>query len=163
MIITHGNRYRKHGIVIFTGSENICCPVCGGSLKVRGTCRRRLITKDGTETYRLRVLECRNCGRSHRELPSEIVPYKRHSAGMMESIATSGPGKHEEITDYSTWRRITLWVIWFFQYAQNIVEGLKAIATYSQTEFPGNLSCPSLKYFVRIVVNSGNWIQHRTA
>ena len=163
MIITHGSRYRKHGIVIFTGLEEVPCPVCGGRLKVRGTCHRRLITKDGAEVYRLRVMECCSCAKTHRELPDEIVPYKRHSVDMIESISMAEPGNHETITDHSTWRRITLWVIWFRQYAQNILEGLKILAASSRTEFPGELSCSSLANSVRIVANSGNWVQHRTA
>ena len=162
MIITHGSRYRKHGIVFFTGEEDIYCPICGGSLKVHGTCRRKLITKNGAEVYRLRVMECRRCGRTHRELPDEIIPYKRHNVELVEAIAESGPGNHETITDHSTWRRITLWVMWFLQYARNVMEGLKIVAAGSQTEFSGESDYPSLTYFVRIVVNSGNWVQHRT-
>jgi len=162
MIITHGSKYRKHGIIYFTGSEEILCPICGGPLKVRGTCRRKLLTLAGPEVYRLRVMECKKCGRSHRELPDEVVPYKRHSVDMIESIAASDRENHETLTDHSTWRRITLWVIWFFRYAQNVLEGLKVVAASSQTEFPGKTFRPSLACYVRIVVNSGNWIQHRT-
>ncbi len=69
-----------------------------------------LITRDGPETHRLRVMKCRSCGRTHRELPDEIIPYKRYSVEMVESIAASEPGNHEDLTDHSTWRRITLWV-----------------------------------------------------
>ena len=107
-------------------------------------------------------MECRRCGRTHRELPDEIIPYKRHNVELVEAIAESGPGNHETITDHSTWRRITLWVMWFLQYARNVMEGLKIVAAGSQTEFSGESDYPSLTYFVRIVVNSGNWVQHRT-
>lgn len=81
---------------------------------------------------------------------------------MIESIAASRPEDQEAITDYSTCRRIALWVVWFLEHARKIMDGLKIIATDSQTGFTGEPVGAPLAYFVRAVVNSGNWIQHRT-
>ena len=85
--VTQGIAYRKREIIIFTGNETIPCPVCGGHLKVRGTCERKVIRREGTQTYRLRVMECGNCGKTHRELPSFIMPYKRMDADILSEAA----------------------------------------------------------------------------
>ena len=69
---------RNGEITRIYGQEEVVCPVCGGALKVHGTCIRKVRQGDHTHQYHLRVMECRCCGKTHRELPEGIIPYKRH-------------------------------------------------------------------------------------
>lgn len=69
----------KENIVVVRGKKDIPCPVCDGFLMVHGTCIRKVRMADTVKVYRLRVMECADCHRTHRELPDFIVPYKRYS------------------------------------------------------------------------------------
>ena len=149
----------KDGIWVVTGTEEIPCPVCGGELYVRGTCRRGLRQPDETKNvYRLRVLGCRDCGRSHRELIEEIVPYKRHS---VDAICTMQENPKECLPEPSVRLRVIAWLCWFLRYAAQVKESLRLTGVYV-TEPPGESLRRRLMCFVRIVVNSGNWAQHRS-
>ena len=103
--------------------------------------------------YRLRVMKCDECGKAHRELPPEVIPYKRLDTQSVSEIARTPEKQHLEHTETSTWRRVCVWVSWFLQYAQ------KALSTFLDTDYA--LSEKTLAALVRITVNSGKWIQHR--
>lgn len=152
----------NNGLKIFCGPEEIPCPICGGVLKVHGTCRRKLRTAEGTELYRLCVMECTVCGRTHRELPEGIVPYKRHDSERIVTIAETPQEEHLQEAETSTWKRIKAWVDWFICYAQKVLAGLRILFPCLKTEFSGRAFAEPLVYFVRLVVNSGNWIQHHS-
>ena len=156
--VAQGVEYRKSGIIFFTGSEEIPCPVCGGQLRVHGTCRRKLQTKEGVDVYRLRVMECKACGKTHRELPEGIVPYKRMDAKLLGSIAED-PGAGElEAPDISTWDRVKAWVKRFLAYARHILEEQRIAYGKAFATIPaGHSLSRQLAYYVRLVVNSGNW------
>lgn len=163
IIVTQGYVRNKDSMRIFVGLEALCCPVCSGSLKVHGTCRRGLQCEDGKHLYRLRVMKCCRCGRTHRELPAGIVPYKRLDVNCIAQIATILPDKHLTICETSTWRRVTAWVNWFLWYAQKVLESIRiSLPELMPPNFGGGLA-EQLMYFVRLVANSGFWIQHRTA
>ena len=88
VIVTQFAQYCRNHVCYIMGMEEISCPACGGRLFVHGTCRRRM--KDETEQVRelrLRVLECEACGRTHRELPDLLVPYRRYSAKAICAMA----------------------------------------------------------------------------
>ena len=73
--------YKKNGYIYTYGEEISCCPDCGRKMYVHGTCRRKVRAfedPDGT-TLILRVLICRSCRKTHRELPDFISAYKRYS------------------------------------------------------------------------------------
>ena len=57
------------------------CPRCGETLGVHGTYTRNVepLDKPAPERYTFRVLECRPCMRTHREIPAWLIPYKRFS------------------------------------------------------------------------------------
>lgn len=156
--VMHGIEYFKDGIYIFTGTEEVTCPVCGAKLKVHGTCLRKLQTVNGEKLYRLRVMECTNegCQKTHRELPAGIIPYKRMDAEKISKIAESSAAEHTKETDTNTWKSIRAWVAWFLEYAFNLVDELKT--GYGRSE--KSLS-DRLIFYVQIVANSQNWIQHR--
>lgn len=156
--VMHGIEYFKDGIYIFTGTEEVPCPVCGAKLKVHGTCLRKLQTVNGEKLYRLRVMECTNkdCQKTHRELPAGIIPYKRMDAEKISKIAESSAAEHTKETDTNTWKSIRVWVAWFLEYATNFLTELKT--GYGRSE--KSLS-DRLIFYVQIVANSQNWIQHR--
>ena len=133
-------------------------------MHVHGTCTRKLRRRDDIDVYRLRVMECKTCGKTHRELPERIVPYQRMDTELLSSI--SEVTKEDELGDVevSTWKRVQEWVLWFLKYALDV---LNSFQTLLEKVFPTISSdeCLSrrLAYFVRLVANSGNWIQHRSA
>ena len=161
--VSQGIAYCKGEIIIFTGNERIPCPVCGGELKVRGTCERKVIRREGAQTCRLRVMECGNCGKTHRELPSFIVPYKRMDAEILSEVAEISEEEHLEKAESSTWRRVRAWITWFLQYASRVLEGLRIAMSDFPTIPDGEPLNRRLAYAVRLMANSGNRVQHRSA
>lgn len=160
VIVSRFTRYCKGSICYIMGTEDIPCPVCGGRLFVHGTCKRKV--KDETEQVqelRLRVLECKECGHTHRELPEELVPYKRYSAEALcrikeqPDICTAEPTVRQ---------RILLWLSWFLCYARNIAHA-QSLCGLVSSEPSGAHLYRQLLYFVRLVVNTGFWEQHRSA
>jgi len=112
-----------------------------------------------TQELRLRVLECSSCGRTHRELPNGIVPYKRYSTEAISRISEDPEACSAEPT---TRHRILLWLCWFFCYARNIAQA-QIIHGINLTDPSGVSLCRQLMYYVRLVVNAGFWGQHRSA
>ena len=56
-----------------------CCPDCGERMRVHGTCRRKAIISQKIKIFILRVLACKKCRKTHRELPDFLIGYKRYS------------------------------------------------------------------------------------
>lgn len=169
--ISKYNIYKKDDIAVILSSDNFRCPVCGcREYHVHGTCLRKVRTFNGVQQFRLRVLACNHCGRTHRELPADIVPYKRFSADCIASIALANrPSAVQNSVrnnfmdcEYTTWLRIKVWLDWLIQQFKNIEK------SYSPTF---NNCLPSqftvlLKELVSAVVNSNQWNlteQHRSA
>ena len=109
--------------------ESSLCPICGGALKVHGTCTRKVRYGDCIHKYHLRVLKCQCCGKTHRELPDSLIPYKRYGVEAFCEIAESTEARHT--CETSTWLRIRSWLAWFICYAQNIATGLIAPRLHS--------------------------------
>lgn len=158
-------------VTVITGIEDFVCPVCGcNNYEIHGTCHWKVRSAEGTKQYRLRVLRCTRCGKTHRELPAGIVPYKRLCAESLIGIAEADPLAQnkalndDDFVDFetSTWRRIRRWLSWFLRYAQFIAESLRISGLQIPTVAPGKTLSEQLVYFVRLVVNSGNWQQHRS-
>lgn len=124
---------------------------------------RKVQQKGGLEIYRLRVMECSTCGKTHRELPEGIVPYKRMDAELLGIIAED-PGTGElDAPNISTWNRVKAWIIWFLSYAKHILEGQRiSLGKTFATIHSGDPLSRQLVYYVRLVANSGQWIQHRS-
>lgn len=160
VIVSRFTRICKNGIWIITGTETIPCPVCGGKLQVHGTCLRCVRDEqDRRQCLRLRVLSCKECGHTHRELPEGLVPYKRHSA---ESICAMKERPETCFTEPSVRQKILAWLSWFLCYADQVTESLRAQG-FRLPNFSGYELCRQLKQFVRLVGNAGMWEQHRSA
>lgn len=69
----------KNGIDRVRSESAVYCPDCGMKLLFHGTCKRKVREQEKTRCYVLRVLFCKSCKRTHRELPDFIVGYKRYS------------------------------------------------------------------------------------
>lgn len=133
-----------------------------------------LLEADGSEsTLIIRRLFCSRCNRTHHELPGVIVPYKRYSCEVIEGILS----KKEELPSYpcetSSMLRIRLWFSLLRKYLEQVVEALKllhkqdmplltVLAGFSPLN-PSVLPSGWLKTLVRLTVNSGRWIQTRSA
>lgn len=152
---------RNNGRIKVVGKESLCCPVCGGKLSVHGTCVRKVQCTNGVEILQLRVMQCRSCGKTHRELPEFVVPYKRNSLNLLCEIAEATEDSYP--CETSTWLRVKTWVAWFLWYARNVWRGLCiSDPAFAAMEVVGCMR-RQLACFVRLVVNSGNWVQHRSA
>lgn len=154
-------------VIRLRGAEIVPCPICGGRLKVHGSCRRKLqITSRDTVIYHLRVMKCCECGKTHRELPDGVIPYKRMSADHFTQVArvpaeSALTGRELENVEPNTWRRIAAWMRWFLQYVRPV------LAVVGLTPLPaafcvGDMTARQTEHFVRLVVNSGFWLQHRS-
>ena len=148
--------YTKNQITYYTGKDVIPCPICGGSLRYHGRCRRQLRDEKGKrETVSLRVLKCEDCGKTHRELPSIIVPYKRYAA---DAICTILEAEEEWFGDYTVRARICNWVRSFLLFGRAVEQKLKELLktnTWDKCEEDDLLS--EVNHFTALVVNSGNW------
>lgn len=96
--------YKKAGRIYAYGKTMPCCPDCGRRMKVHGTYERKLRTSrypDGIQ-HVMRVLDCKPCRTSHREVPDFIVPRKSYSYDYMCAVVQ----EEIEVMDGSTHKRI---------------------------------------------------------
>ena len=85
--LTRFTLIRKGTELIVSSLEDLPCSLCGGDLFVHGTCKRKLREISGeTSTLRLRVMECKKCGHTHRELIKGIAPHRRYSIDLICAI-----------------------------------------------------------------------------
>ena len=119
MIYLYPNKYSmifESGIYVIRGSKEKICPICNGKLDVHGTCSRRMRTLSGRVMLRLRVMRCGSCGKTHRELPPFLVPFKRYSMEAICDIACSEPGK--QVCPASTRMHLLKWLTAILSYVQ---------------------------------------------
>ena len=158
--ISHFSAVRNGILLIIHGLELLPCPICDGELFCRGTCRRKTQSAFGETTlYQLRVLQCRRCGKTHRELPAPIIPFKRYDA---EAIVQIRENPEEMICEPSVRNRIMAWVSWFIVYASHVKESQQLILSIPLPNESGKITASELLRLVRIVANSQNWSHNRT-
>ena len=109
-------------------------------------------------------MQCRQCRKTHRELPDWIIPYKRCSAEMYAEIAVCDEEEDQKVCcDGTTITVVRLWVEWFLNYARHIAKAMKILYP-GFSPIPDDIflqGCQSLQ--VRLAVNSGNWTHNRSA
>jgi hypothetical protein len=104
--------------------EVLFCPFCQGSLAARDSRLRFVIREDGDrETWIVRRLRCRSCGKIHTELPAFILPYKHYEASAIQKTLDDEPD-NSCAADDSTLRR---WRESFAQAAPHIIALLTAL------------------------------------
>lgn len=167
---------RKEGSLFITGMEDCPCPNCAGELFVHGTCKRNLISTKGKALLRLRVMECKKCGATHRELPLGLVPFKQFSVEMVcalcgddswqkesgypdsidEKIITKESEHPEDLytRESSVHSRIKIWLEWFISYVSELGQSEMKYNDSSEEQL-----CIRLRNAIRFVVNSGRWKQ----
>ncbi|MEY8515374.1 DUF6431 domain-containing protein [Lachnospiraceae bacterium 29-84] len=65
----------------------LACPDCEGSLRYYDRVLRMVRTKGGVIVYfKIQRLRCTGCGRTHRELPESLFPYKQYEAEIIEGV-----------------------------------------------------------------------------
>lgn len=74
--------------------NELVCPDCGEVLKHYDSVRRIIRTKRRSSKWvTVRRLQCPACGKLHRELPNDILPYKQYETevikGVLEDLITS--------------------------------------------------------------------------
>ena len=153
-IVSHFIAKVKDGIRYITGKEAALCPECGQLMDMHGRCRRYVRQKSGQrEELSIRVFHCLNCRRYHRELPSFIVPFKHLCVEIFAAI-------YDALNDYvddHTAARICRWVKRFLVFGAAAVSRLKLEYPTLVTNYDAFSTLEKLKYFVRVVVNVGEW------
>ena len=150
------------------------CPFCGRRMCVAGSRKRVVRLSDGRIIYLIiRRLYCDRCCHVHHELPDLIVPYKRYSSDAVEQLLSSRTSSISVGCETSTVQRLRVWFSLLRSYFESALESIKFIFkndTRLAAELnqllplsPESLSDGWLAKLVRIVVNSGFWIQTRSA
>ena len=123
----------------------------------------------------IRRLRCLGCGRVHHELPDIVVPYKRYSCDMVETIISSSKGHENDYPcEISTAVRLKIWFFLLRQYLNNTLISLTFLYDYDRdlcSEISQLLPCLEfgsgvtgwLKKLVRFIVNAGRWLHTRSA
>ena len=89
----------------------------------------------------------------HRELPDFVVPFKHLSAKIYAAICDA---INEFVDDHSA-ARICRWVKGFLVFGAAIVRRLKLEHPTLVTNYDSNSTWDTLRYFIRVVVNIGEW------
>ena len=101
----------------------------------------------------MRVFYCSKCYHYHRELPDFVVPFKHLSAKIYAAICDA----INEFVDDHTAARICRWVKSFLVFGAAIVRILKLEHPTLVTNYDSTSTWDTLRYFIRVVVNIGEW------
>lgn len=88
------------------------CTICRNSLSYYDTVKRTVLLA-GHEKRRvyIRRLQCENCGKIHRELPSFILPYKRYDARIIQGVVSGAiTPETEGYEEYPCEETMKLWI-----------------------------------------------------
>lgn len=138
---------------LIVGAETVPCPNCREKLKYYDRRKRGVILKDGcSRVYLIRRFKCIGCRKIHHELPDFMVPYKRYSAEVIESVVEH---KDTDIPfEERTRKKIRAWY-------RAVVEHLRGIwRRHERRGFVTPLGIVGLVPLVIVAANSGNWPYH---
>lgn len=88
------------------------CPECGGILKYHDRVKRIVRTRFGI-SYTIEISRkiCTRCGRKHRELPNELLPYKHYEAEIINGFISGTHSSYDiEFEDYPCESTIKYWI-----------------------------------------------------
>ena len=138
--------------------ETNVCPVCGHSVFVFGTRKRKFINAAGEKlTLIIRRLRCKHCRKIHHELPDILVPYRRHCIDTVEkAISIIGDGLSDVCCENHTVNRIKAWWATCQPYFKSVLTSLQE---KHGLEFSPN---PAPREIIRAVVNANLWIHTRS-
>ena len=177
IILTEYELVENPSQIFFVRSlEPFFCPRCHSDQRiVIGSRNRILIRTTGIKIkLRIRRLRCKSCKTIHHELPSEVIPYKRHEAESIEAVL-----EERELLDTPA-DELTLkrWRAWFAGLAGHLLGALMSAARRSNVKInmapfagcalrrirravgdaPGWLS-----RIVQTAVKNNCWVQTRSA
>ena len=154
-IVSSFSSFVKDDIHYIFGKEEAVCPECGNHMRFNGRCRRFVFRENSRkrEKYSMRVFYCSKCYHYHRELPDFVVPFKHLSAKIYAAICDA---INEFVDDHSA-ARICRWVKGFLVFGAAIVRRLKLEHPTLVTNYDSNSTWDTLRYFIRVVVNIGEW------
>jgi len=137
--------------------EPFFCPRCQSDKKtVIGSRNRTLIRSTGIKIkLRIRRLRCKGCKAIHHELPSEVIPYKRHEAESIEAVL-----EEKDLLDTPA-DELTLkrWRAWFAGLAGHLLGALTSAALKSNTKIDMALPAKDAPWRLRQVVgNAPGWL-----
>jgi hypothetical protein len=152
--------------------ETLFCPFCRGTMAARDSRPRLVIREDGSrETWVVRRLLCRSCGKIHTELPDFILPYKHYEASAIQKTLDEEPDNSCPADD-STLRR---WRESFANAAPLIAALLTALCMKASNEAASLFRCDTvlsniraekkhwLTFVFRLLINSGHRLRTRFA
>lgn len=147
------------------------CPWCEGCFQVIGSRTRILCRQDGSVIHLvIRRLKCLKCGKISHELPDIVVPYKRHETdSIAQALAEPTSAKQNRCCcENTTIRRYRLWFFLLCNYLEGsvraILEKMQCPAFVKLPLYPLERQADGwLGTLVRNVVNSGRWLQTRSA
>ena len=129
----------------------LCCPICGGALRVKDRRLRKYIGADGADHAEFILItrgQCRDCGRLHTLLPDCLQPFKHYAVDVIEPVLDGNivgcPA--EECT-------IRRWRSWFARVAAYINAALVAI----ESEFE-RMNLNWLNPLQRLRESGGRWL-----
>ena len=115
------SRFSNDKDFIYNLHEVISCPDCQQRLYAHGQCKRKVYRyKPGekdkdTEIHHLLAMECRECHRTHRILPEDIIPNKRYDAESFSRICTEKLQVSEQ-----TYYRLRRWAVMLLAVAEEV-------------------------------------------
>ena len=115
------SRFSNDKDYMYNLHEVISCPDCQQRLYAHGQCKRKVYRdkfgeKDkDPEIHHLLVMECRECHRTHRILPEDILPNKRYSAETFSRICTEKLQASEQ-----TYYRLRRWAVMLLAVAEEV-------------------------------------------
>jgi len=120
----------------------------------------------------IRRLQCKSprCKKIHHELPDKAVPYKRYEAKAVETIIEAEDFKKTDCPcEQSTSIRIKTWYSRLREYYESTLQAVEEMNPQSKEMIKKSRKAITervsgwLCMLVRMVVNSGRWIQTRSA
>lgn len=68
-------------------TKNDVCPYCGGPLQRRGFVKRIMRIEYGKKIFiKLPRYSCKRCGKWHRYIPDNIVPFKHYRKDIIDNV-----------------------------------------------------------------------------
>lgn len=110
-------------------------------------------------TYKIRRLECKPCGKLHRELPDCLVPYKQYAAevisGVLDGFVTPDD---EDSANYPCVATMHRWQLWLTANQQRIDGYLKSIG-YRLLGFGEELLKSSMPLLENLRSSTLEWLE----
>lgn len=88
------------------------CGECGAQLKHRDFVKRIKKTKGGTTSWiSVERLICEGCGKIHRQLPKDLLPYKHYDASIIKGVVSGKiTPEHIDYEDYPCEMTMIRWI-----------------------------------------------------